>query len=109
MLRRPPPFPLFPYTTLFRSEVQPRIVAAQVACRVVDLANLRPASGIHAHRGAQTKRIADSPLGAYLQPVAPRRGLIPQEHRPAADARYYDVEAAVAIVVGNGETAADPR
>src|SRR5688500_19441554 len=62
MLRRPPPFPLFPYTTLFRSEVQPRIVAAQVACRVVDLANLRPASGIHAHRDRKSTRLNSSHL-----------------------------------------------
>src|SRR3712207_7616415 len=75
MIRRPPRSTLFPYTTLFRSELRPQLVGGCGA-------------GEPARSGALPRLLPGAP-GAVLQPAGERADHRSEEHTSELQSRQY--------------------
>src|SRR5688572_5569356 len=87
--------------------MQPRVVAAQIAGHVVNLADLRLPCNLRTHGCTEPECVACRALCTYLNPVAVAESLILQQDGALPDARDHDIQMAVVVEVGNGEAAAD--
>src|SRR3712207_8387857 len=93
MIRRPPRSTLFPYTTLFRSRVQPGPDARR-GLHAADPADHHRGAGGGAHRGPgeAVRVIEGGPKGVVLSGVAKWYGRVParsEEHTSELQSRQY--------------------
>jgi hypothetical protein len=92
-----------------KPDVQPDVIRALIAGRVVDFAHLQNAGCLHADGGAEAELVAGRAFRPDFKPVVLGNPTIPEQHGATSQARDRDIEEAVVVEVGHRQPAPDAR
>src|ERR1700744_2386856 len=107
--RRPSDFDGVDASRLCQPEMQTQIVLGEIAAAAANLIGLRHASSGESDARPEPQPIALCPGQFEADPMCAQDAVVVKNHRRAIDVRDDEVDVAIVIQIGNGETTADTR